>query len=146
MGSERPKMNRSNTHSKFITLYCERSTQTQEGQDNSETEDSDFGPCLIGNDPPIMSHPSPVTPPSRYREAASTIQQKHIVVVSSEESEEPQRRQGLGKSNIINTVDATATVLHTKVSSSIYSLRVAMLMANVTVRATAILLFTKSLC
>ena len=143
-------MNRSKTHSKFITLYCERSTQTQEGQDNSETEGSDFGPCLIGNDPPIMSRPSPVTLPSRYRAAASSIQQKRIVVVSSEESEEPQRRQqpntGLGQTNIINTVDATATVLHTKVSSSIYSLRVAMLTANVTVRAAVILLFTTSLC
>ena len=90
--------------------------QTREGHENSETEESDFGPCLIG-DPR-----SPVTLPSHYRAAASNIQQKPIVVVSSEEPEEqpqPQHRQqlntGLGHTNIVNTVDATATVLHTKV-------------------------------
>jgi len=117
MVSERPKMNRY-THSKTAKFYHERSTQTREGHENSETEESDFGPCLIGIDP----RSSPVTLPSRYRAAASNIQQKPIVVVSSEESEEqpqPQRRQqlntGLGRTNIVNTVDATATVLHTKV-------------------------------
>jgi hypothetical protein len=115
MVSERPKMNRY-THSKTAKFYHERSTQTREGHENSETEESDFGPCLIG-DPR-----SPVTLPSHYRAAASNIQQKPIVVVSSEESEEqpqPQHRQqlntGLGHTNIVNTVDATATVLHTKV-------------------------------
>ena len=108
------------THSASTKFYYERSTQTRESQDNSETEESDFGPCLIGNAPPIMSRP-PVTLPSRYRAATSSIQQKPIVVVSSEESEGPQpqcRQQlnaGLGQTNIVNMVDATATVLHTKV-------------------------------
>lgn len=122
MVREQPNMNRY-THSASTKFYHERSTQTREGQDNSETEESDFGPCLIGNAPPIMSRPPPVTLPSRYWAATSTgsIQQKPIVVVSSEESEEPQpqRRQqpntGLGQTNIVNMVDATATVLHTKV-------------------------------
>ena len=110
------------THSASTKFYYERSTQTRESQDNSETEESDFGPCLlIGNAPPIISRPPPVTLPSRYRAATSSIQQKPIVVVSSEESEgpQPQRHQqlntGLGQTNIVNMVDATATVLHTKV-------------------------------
>ena len=116
MVSERPKMNRY-THSQKV-YYHERSTQTREGHENSESEESDFGPCLISNDPPIRSRSSesPVTLPSRYRAA------KPIVIVSSEESDEPlqpQRRQqpntGLGKTNIVNMVDATATMLHTKV-------------------------------
>ena len=122
MVSEQPNMNRY-TYSASTNFYHERSTQTREGQDNSETEESDFGPCLIGNAPPIMSCPPPVTLPSRYRAATSTgsIQQKRIVIVSSEELEEPQpqRRQqlntGLGQTNIVNMVDTTATVLHTKV-------------------------------
>ena len=69
-----------------------------------------------------MSRPSPVILPSRYLAAASNIQQKPIIIISSEESEEhpqSQRRQqpntGLGCTNIVNTVDATATVSHTKV-------------------------------
>jgi hypothetical protein len=118
MVSERTKMKRSNTHRKFTTLYCDQSTQTQEGQDNSETEDSDFGPCLIGNSLPIMLRPSPVVLPSRYQ-AAARSQQQPIIVISSEESEEPpqcrQPNPGLGQTNIVNTVDATATVLHIKV-------------------------------
>ena len=80
------------TQFKFTRLYCERSTQTREGQDNSETEateESDFGPCLISNNPPIMSCPSPVILPSRYLAAASNKQQKPIIIISSEESEEP---------------------------------------------------------
>jgi hypothetical protein len=56
MVSEQPNMNRY-THSASTKFYHEQSTQIQEGQDNSETEESDFGPCLIGNAPPIMSHP-----------------------------------------------------------------------------------------
>jgi hypothetical protein len=106
-------MNRYTHSQKF---YSERSTQTREGHEDSESEESDFPPCLIGIDPPIMSRSSPVTLPSRYRAA------KPIVIVSSEESDEPpqpQRHQqpntGLGKTNIVNMVDATATVLHTKV-------------------------------
>lgn len=159
-------MNRSNTQrkSKFVTLYCNQSTQTQdselEGQDNSETDDSDFPPCLIGNAPPLMSCYSPVqvTVPShsRYypREAASNIQ-RHLTI-SSEEPEEPPQSQsrchcrqpntGLGQTNIVNTVDSdTTAVLHTKVVL-IYSLvPEAMLMANETVRAAMILLFVGNL-
>ena len=120
MLSEQPKMN-CYTHSTKL-YYCEQSTQTQEGHENSETEESDFGPCLISNSPPIMSRSSPATLPTCYQVAASSIQQKPIVIISSEESDEPPQPQchqqpntGLGKTNIVNMVDATATVLHTKV-------------------------------
>ena len=61
MVSERPKMNRY-THSKTTKFYHEQSMQTWEGHENSKTEESDFGPCLIGIDP----HSSPVTLPSHY--------------------------------------------------------------------------------
>ena len=111
-------MNHSNTHRKFITLYCNRAIQTE--PDNSEAEasaeDSDFPPCRIGSMTPIMSRPSPLARPSRYplKAPASSERQPTIIIVSSsEEPEEPpqsHRRQqpntvGLGEANILNTVD-----------------------------------------
>jgi len=119
MVSKRSKMNHSNTHRTFITLYCSQATQTK--PDNSEAEasaeDSDFPPCRIGSTSPIMSRPLPVARPSRYlpKAAASSEQlqqQPTIIISSSEEPEEPpqshrcrQLNTGLGQANILNTVD-----------------------------------------
>ena len=52
-----------NAHRKPIPLYCSRPTQTQ---NDSEAEESDFPPCLVGNCTPIMSR-SPAAVPSRSR-------------------------------------------------------------------------------
>jgi hypothetical protein len=110
-------MNPSNTHRKPILLYCSQATQTQD-HDDSETEDSDFPPCRVGNLPPLISsHYSPVP----FKLHASGILQRQLTL-SSEDSEEPshtQRRRkpntGLGRSNIVNTIDAATTVSNTKV-------------------------------
>lgn len=111
MVSERPnlKMDRSKTHRKPIVLYCSRTTQTQ---DNSEAEDpeSDFPPCRVGNSPPLISR-SPVTVPSRsryYPRAASGVLQQPS-------SEDEPSNTGLGRTNIVNIIDVTATTSHTKV-------------------------------
>ena len=138
MVSEGPKMNRSNTHRKPILLYCSQATQTEDDsvtldsvtEDDSEAEDSDFPPCRVGNLPPlIISHYSPVIAPSHSchpRAAMRGIQQQRLTI-SSEEAHHRQPNTGLGQSNIVNTVDATATVLHTKVISR-YFLHVAMML------------------
>jgi hypothetical protein len=120
MASKQPNMNRSNTHRKPILLYCSQATQTQ---DDSEAGDSDFPPCRVGNCPPLISSRySPVTVPSHSRHpraAASSILQRQLSISSEEEPSQTQRHRklntGLGRSNIVNTVDATATVSHTKV-------------------------------
>ena len=157
-------MNSSNTHHEFVTLYCNRFTQTHPTQDDSDaeaSEDSDFPPCRIGNDLPLFSwaHCSSSSPsvaqaaPSQSRHlraATSGIQQQIMTIPSDEESPQPQlRRQpnkGLGKTNIINTVHATSTVvLPKKVFLIYYSLHLlAILIANINVRV--ILLVTRSLC
>ena len=119
MVSKQPKMNHSNTHRTFITLYCSRATQTE--PDNSEAEasaeDSDFPPCRIGSMSPIMSRPLPVALPSRYppKAAASGVQLEQrptIIISSSEEPEESLQSHrgrklntGLGQTNILNTVN-----------------------------------------
>lgn len=121
MVSERPKMNRSSTHRKPVLLYCNQATQTQ---DDSEVEDSDFPPCRVGNDPPLIFRYSPVTFPSssRYPQAAaSRILQQQPTIPSEEEPSQSlaqrhrQPNTGLGGTNIVNIIDATATVSHTKV-------------------------------
>ena len=115
----------------FITLYTSWATQTE--PDNAEAEanaeDSDFPSCRIGSMSPISSCPLPVTPPSRYlpKATASGVQKPTIIVSSSEEPEEPseshcsrQPNIGLGQANILNMVDATATVSHAKVLWSLF--------------------------
>ena len=78
---------------------------------------------------PIMSRPLPVARPSRYppKATASGVQQPTIIISSSEEPEELSQSHrsrrpniGLGQANILNTVDATATVLHAKVLRSLF--------------------------
>jgi len=124
-------MNHSNTHRTFITLYCNRATQTEPDNSKAEAsaEDSDFPPCRIGSMSPIMSRPLPVARPSRYppKATASGVQQPTIIISSSEEPEELSQSHrsrrpniGLGQANILNTVDATATVLHAKVLRSLF--------------------------
>jgi hypothetical protein len=117
MVSERPKMNHSNTHRKPILLYCSQATQTRDDSE-LEAEDSDFPPCCVGNCPPLISHYSPVTVPShsRYPPAAASGT-RQLTISSEEEPSQSQHRQhtGLGQTNIVNIVDATATVSHTKV-------------------------------
>ena len=124
MVSKQPKMNHSNTHRTFITLYCSRATQTMTEPDNSEdnseteasTEHSDFPPCRIGNMSPIMFCPLPDAHCSHYppRATASSVQLKQptIMISSSEEPEESpqshhyqQLNTGLGQANILNTVN-----------------------------------------
>lgn len=129
MVSEQPKMNRTNTHQrKPILLYCSRATQTQDDSE-AEDSDSDFPPCRVGNLPPLISHYSPVTRqafPSHSRRpqaAASTILQQQLTISSDSEEKpsqsQPHRRPntGLGRTNIVNIVDATVMVSHTKVIS-----------------------------
>ena len=101
-------MNPSNTHHKsnFITLYCDRSTQTMDQDDSSETEESDFRyfpPCRIGNHPPLFSlngSPLPISTQSRYHMASpSGIQQFSTTSDDEEPPQSQHRRQpikGLG--------------------------------------------------
>jgi hypothetical protein len=153
-------MNSSNTHRKFVTLYCDKSMQTEPTQDDSDAEASeysDFPPCRIGNDPPLLSRAhyssESVAAPFKSchpRVATSRIQRQITIISSDEESPQSQRCQqpnkGLGNTNIINTVHATSTVfkLPKKVFLIYYSLHLAILIANINVRV--ILLLTRSLC
>ena len=111
----RSKMNRSNAHHKPIPLFCSQSTQTQDSADSSETEDSDFPPCRIGNSPPLNSRsPLPPRPRSRYfRPAASGVSEEDHGG-QSQRCQKPST--GLGKTNIVNIVDdvtlTATTVLH----------------------------------
>ena len=89
-------MNPSNTHHKsnFITLYCDRSTQTMDQDDSSETKELDFcyfPPCQIGKHPPLLSlngSPLPISTQSQYHMASpSGIQQ---FSTTSDDKEPPQ--------------------------------------------------------
>ena len=125
-------MNSSNTQRKFVTLYCDRWTQTQPTQDDSDTEDSvdsEFPPCRIGNDPPLFPRAHSFQPvaqatPSQscHLQAATSGIQRQITIISSDEESpqshlcrRPTRSKGLGLINIANTVHATSTVLPKKV-------------------------------
>ena len=140
MVSEQFKMNRSNAHREPIPLFCSKSTQTQD-LDSSETEDSDFPPCRVGNSPPLNSR-SPLPPPrrSRYLRAATSEEEPSHCGSQSQHCQKP--NTGLGQTNIVNIATAT-TFLPTKVSLYIF-LHIAMLMTNV--RVILGLLFTKSPC
>jgi hypothetical protein len=130
MVNVRPKMNGLNTYRKPILLYCDQATQTQEAEDPG----SDVPPCQIGSSRPLI-FPDYSPPPTRYVRGlrAAAILQQPITISSEEESFPTQRHQrlntGLGQSNVVNTVGATATISHTKVIS-IYFLQVAMLTMN----------------
>ena len=120
MVSEQSKMNRPNAHRKPIPLFCDKSTQTQDSDesDSSETEDSDFPPCRVGNSAPLISR-SPLPPPPRsryFRAAASSVSEEKPYHHGGQSQRCQKPNTGLGRTNIINTVDATATtVLHAKV-------------------------------
>ena len=142
-----PIMNRY-THSASTKFYYERSTQTRESQDNSETEESDFGPCLIGNAPPIMSHP-------RYSSFSLSGSNKQYTTKTHRRR--IKWRVGGTSTTVSSTTEHRAwadkycqygwcncnRIAYKGIS--IYFIRIAMLMENVTVRATAIFLFEKSL-
>jgi hypothetical protein len=112
------KMNRSNAHRKPIPLFCSQSTQTQDSEYSSETEDSDFPPCRVGNSPPLISR-SPLPPPPRsryFRAAANGISEEEPSHHGGQSQRCQKPNTGLGKTNIVNIVDVTTTtVLHTKV-------------------------------
>jgi hypothetical protein len=58
-------MNDSNTPRKYVLLYCDQGTQTQDDSE-PDSDDSEFPPCLIGNSAPLISRsPIPVSS-SRY--------------------------------------------------------------------------------
>ena len=129
-------MNNSNTHRKPILLYCSQPTQTH---DDSESEDSDFPSCRIGNDPPLISRsPLPIPTHSRYLPAGS----QQLTTLGEKEPHQSQRcgqpNNGLGQTNIINTLDATLKVL-------IFSL-VQVAMLNVNVRLIVPSLFAENIC
>ena len=144
MVSEQPNMN-CYTHSEW-------STQTWESQENSETEESDFRPCLIGGAPPIMSHPPPITLPSHYRAATSSIQYTtkthrrcikwRVRGTPTKVSSTTEHRAWADKYCQYGWCNCNRIAYK---GSSIYFLRIVMLMENVTVRAMAIFLFRKSL-
>ena len=101
-------MKRSNPPHNRIRLYCSQPLQTQA---ESEAELSDFPPIREGNSKPLFA---PIrTCPREAREASGPLP------VSRGEAPLSQRRRqpsvGLGQSNILNTVSATAPARRVKV-------------------------------
>ena len=101
-------------------------------RDVSEAEEpeSDFPLPRVENLPPLFSshHYSPVPLHSRHSLAASGVCERQLITISSSSEEESSQtesdsepechqRPGLGRSNIVNTFNSTATVSHTKVKA-----------------------------
>ena len=102
--SGQSKMDRSdNIRPRYAPLCCSQPTQTQ--PDEVEAESSDFPPIRVGK-------PERMSP-------ASAMHQNQFSFLSNEESSQSRRHQqhntGLGKTNILNVVDATAPMQHRKV-------------------------------
>src|SRR6266849_1299708 len=102
MVSGQSKMDRNtNPHHHYVPLYCSQFTQTQPESDydaESESESSDFSPIRTGKrmSPGSAMHRNP--------------------------PQHPQHNTGLGRTNILNMIDATASVQHGKVTvTSTYS-------------------------
>jgi hypothetical protein len=114
-------MKRSNTHREPILLYCSQPTQTHDESEThyeseADSEDSEFPPCRVGNDPPLISRRSSspvIRPNSHHPRAAASSSQRQLTISSGKELQ--RRRQlnkGLGKTNVVNTVDAKVLVLY----------------------------------
>ena len=81
--------------------HTEEESQTEGESQTEEAESSDFGPIRIGK-------PEGMSP-------ASAMRRNQYQLSLSNEEKPPQLRRGLGKTNILNVVDATAPVQHRKV-------------------------------
>jgi hypothetical protein len=86
----------------------ETEEETEEETETEEAESSDFGPIKIGKR-------EGMSPASAMR------RNQHPLSLSNEEKP-PRLRRGLGDTNIVNVVDATAPVQHRKVTPSCYTL------------------------
>ncbi|KAF8804430.1 hypothetical protein BYT27DRAFT_7258904 [Phlegmacium glaucopus] len=102
-------MKRSNPPHNHIRLYCSQPSQTQA---ESEAELSDFPPIREGNSKPLFA------PICTCPQAAQEASQPLPVLSRREAPPLSQRRQqssaGLGQSNILNTVSATAPARRVK--------------------------------
>ena len=94
-----------------IRLYCSQPTQTQA---ESETEpSSDFPPIREGNSSPLLG---PIrTCPWVAREASQPLPVSHREAPPLSQRRWQPSVVGLGQSNILNTVSATAPAKHVKV-------------------------------
>ena len=128
----------SNAYHKLILLYCSQPTQTP---DDSEAEESDFPPCLVGNCMPIMSRsPAAVPSRSRYLPAATSGSQQQLTISGKKEPQSQHRQlpnPGLGQMNVVNT---TATALNKKVLVILYISYSNVINNNINVRAIVLLM------
>lgn len=90
---------------RYVPLYCSQPTQTHpESEAENSAESSDFPPIRIGKPMSL---------------ASAVRRDQHQLSLSDEEPPQSRHRQlrntGLGKTNILNVVDATAPVQHRKV-------------------------------
>jgi hypothetical protein len=118
--SGQSKMDRSdNLHPRYVEyvpLYCSQPTQTQPESDYElEAESSDFPPIRVGK-------PERMSPTSAMRRN----QQQPSLLSNEEEPPQlchrQQRNTGLGKTNILNVVDATAPMQHRLEKVTLYIL------------------------
>ena len=102
--SGQSKMDCNNPRPCRVPLYCSQAAQTLPESDY-EAESSDFPPIRIGQ---------------RMSPASAMRRNQHQLSLSDEEPPQSRRRQQrdteLGKTNILNVVDATAPVQHRKVT------------------------------
>ena len=103
------------------TVEAEFDSQTESDSQTEEAESSDFGPIKIGK-------PGGMSP-------ASAMRRNQYPLSLSNEEKPPRLRRGLGHTNIVNVVDATAPVQHRKVTPSRYTLlQTTRLILNLNVR------------
>jgi len=122
--SGQTKMDCNNPPPRCVPLYCSQATQTLPESDyEAESSESDFPPIRIGK---------------RMSPASAMRRNQHQLSLSDEEEppqlrRRQQRNTGLGKTNILNVVDATAPVQRRKVT--LYtSLQVTRLILNLNAR------------